>query len=131
MKKTVACRTVLCMIVACIAVGAICHAQLSLKNESSPLYEYRAAQAAEEFGLALSGSANNGLEFGSTPTTGLTVNSDMTNIKPLQTPQKPLPPATSTKPCPLYTSQQSRVCQGQQQEQPTYPSGIMCHPLQH
>jgi hypothetical protein len=73
MGRTIGCKTIIYMIVACIAIGFISQAQLSQKNEASPLYEFRAAQAAEEFGLAPSGSANSGLEFGSVTTADLTV----------------------------------------------------------
>jgi hypothetical protein len=59
---------------ACILIGFVSQAQLSQKDESgSPLYEYRAAQAAEGFGLAPSGSANSDLDFGSVDTADLTV----------------------------------------------------------
>ena len=75
------------MIVVCIvAIGFVSQAQLAQKNETSPLYEFRAAQAVEEFGLAPSGSANSDLELGSVTTAELTigntqVNSDTTTTK--------------------------------------------------
>jgi hypothetical protein len=64
---------ILCLIGACIVIGFVSQAQNSQKEEASPLYEFRAAQAAETFGLAPSGSANSDLEFGSIATADLKV----------------------------------------------------------
>jgi hypothetical protein len=62
------------LIGASILIGFVSQAQLPQKDESgSPLYEYKAAQLSEEFGLAPSGSANSELEFGSLDTADLTV----------------------------------------------------------
>jgi hypothetical protein len=66
-------RKAMIVLVACIAFGVISQAQLSQKDEVSPLYEFRAAQEAEELGFAPSGSANSGLEFGSVVAAELTV----------------------------------------------------------
>jgi hypothetical protein len=68
-RKTI----ILCIIGAFILIGFVSQAQLSQKDERSPLYEFRAAQTAETFGLAPSGSANSYLEFGSVATAELTV----------------------------------------------------------
>lgn len=104
------------MIVACIvAIGLVCQAQIAQKDETSPLYDFRAAQVIEELGLAPSGSANSVLEFGSVATADLTVQTVVqTKQRPrgepilpsaacsINTPTaihcQPLPPATSSGP---------------------------------
>ena len=75
MKGPIGYKAIICIIVCCvIAIGLISHAQLSQTDEaSSPLYELMAAQTAEGFGLAPSGSANSIFEFGSVDTADLTV----------------------------------------------------------
>jgi hypothetical protein len=114
---------ILCIIGACILIGFVSQAQLSQKDESgSPLYEYKAAQAAERFGLAPSGFANSGLEFGSVATTGLTPQTKQPPPPPpppIQTGTLPCPPPLSSFQCPLppYTGYQCPP-----------PSGHQCPP---
>jgi hypothetical protein len=83
-------KTIIYMIVACIvAIGFVSQAQSSQKDEASPLYDFRAAQAAETFGLAPSGSANSDLEFGSVATVGLTVQSEAELTVQTKQPSRP------------------------------------------
>jgi hypothetical protein len=87
-------KSILGLIGACIVIGFVSQAQNSQTDEASLLYEFRAAQTAEEFGLAPDGSANSDLDFGSVDTAELTVkntqiNSDMVNTK------QPPPPSTA------------------------------------
>lgn len=66
-------KSVLCLIGASIVIVFVSQAQISLKDEVSPLYEFWAVQAAEELGLAPTGSANSDLDSGSVATVDLTV----------------------------------------------------------
>jgi hypothetical protein len=76
--------SILWLIGACILIGFVSQGQLSHKDERTPLYEFRASQAAEEFGLAPSGSYDSELEFGSVATAELNPQIDMVKAKKSQ-----------------------------------------------
>jgi hypothetical protein len=81
-------KSILCLIGAFIVIIFVSQAQISLKDELSPLCEFREVQAAEGFGLAPTGSANSDLDFGSVATTNLKATNPHQNRELPETPPK-------------------------------------------